>query len=90
MKLVLGTRASPLARAQTELARAALAGAHPALAIEVRVVKTEGDRNRSSPIAELGTGAFTKELEEALLAGTVDLAVHSLKDMPTDVAKGLA
>jgi hydroxymethylbilane synthase len=86
---IIGSRGSPLARAQIELTRAALAKAHPGLEVTVKIVKTEGDKNKA-PIGTLSTGAFTKELEDALLRGEVDLAVHSLKDLPTDMAKGLA
>jgi hydroxymethylbilane synthase len=59
------------------------------VAVEVKIVKTEGDKNRVASIAQLGTGAFTKELEEALERRDVDLAVHSLKDLPTEIKKGL-
>src|SRR5207245_1679174 len=89
LKIVLGSRGSPLARAQIELTKAAFARVLPDLEVQVNLVKTEGDRNKA-PIGSLGTGAFTKELEDALLAGKCDLAVHSLKDLPTDLAAGLA
>ncbi len=87
--LVLGTRGSPLARAQTDLTRDALGRARPDAKVEVKIVKTEGDKDRVSPIQNLGTGAFTKELEDALERRDVDLAVHSLKDLPTEIKKGL-
>lgn len=87
--MILGTRGSPLARAQTDLTRSALARARPDAAVEVKIVKTEGDKDRVSPIQNLGTGAFTKELEDALERRDVDLAVHSLKDLPTEIKKGL-
>lgn len=87
--LVLGTRGSPLARAQTDLTRAALAKARPDATVEIKIVKTQGDKDRVSPIGDLGTGAFTKELEDALERKDVDLAVHSLKDLPTVIQKGL-
>ncbi len=82
-KLVVGTRASALARVQTGLVVAALQARHPELALETRLVRTGGDRDRRTPLAELGgEGIFVKELESALLTGEIDLAVHSLKDMP--------
>lgn len=90
MKIVIGTRGSPLARAQVELTRAALAKARPDVELEVKILKTQGDRDRATSIAQMGTGVFTKELEDALRAKTIDLAVHSLKDLPTDIAPGLA
>ncbi len=93
-KLTIGTRGSPLALAQTELVRAALAAAHAELAepdaVHVRIMRTSGDRFVDRPLAEIGgKGLFTKEIEEALLQGTIDLAVHSLKDMPTELPEGL-
>ena len=88
----IGTRGSPLALAQAAEVRARLEAAHgPGRhAFEVRVIKTTGDRIQDRPLAEAGgKGLFTKELEEALLAGEIDLAVHSMKDMPTLLPAGL-
>ena len=83
-RVALGTRGSPLARAQAELARRALLSAHPAIAIDVVVVRTSGDRLRDRPLADIGgKGLFTRELDAALRDGRVDLAVHSLKDVPS-------
>jgi hydroxymethylbilane synthase len=92
--LRLGTRGSPLALAQAAEARARLASFHAELggagAIEIVPIRTSGDRPSSRPLAEEGgKGLFTKEIEEALLAGAIDLAVHSLKDMPTVSPPGL-
>ncbi len=82
----VGTRASKLARRQTEIVVEKLKLHFPDLAIEVIPLTTRGDSQRDRPIAELGaTGVFVKELEEALLAHEVDLVVHSLKDLPTDI-----
>ena len=93
-RLVIGTRGSPLALAQANLARDMLLAAHPALApedAEIRVIRTTGDRILDRALAEVGgKGLFTKEIEEALLAGEIDLAVHSMKDMPTALPDGLA
>ena len=85
--LRLGTRGSALALAQAELVRGALAASWPDLAapgaIEIVVIRTTGDRIQDRPLSAIGgKGLFTKELEEALAAGTIDLAVHSVKDLP--------
>lgn len=87
-RLRIGTRGSPLALAQSEETAARLRLTQPALAepgaIEIVVIKTTGDRILDRPLAEVGgKGLFTKEIDEALLAGRVDLAVHSAKDLPT-------
>ena len=90
--LKIGTRGSPLALAQAHETQARLMEAHgmPAEAFEVVVISTSGDRIQDRPLSEAGgKGLFTKEIEEALLAGTIDIAVHSSKDMPTMLPDGL-
>ena len=90
--LRIGTRGSPLALAQARQVRARLAQAHglDPERIALEVIRTTGDRVRDRPLAEVGgKGLFTKEIEEALAAGAVDLAVHSAKDMPTVLPDGL-
>ncbi len=92
--LRIGTRGSPLALWQANETRRLLAAAHPALAaagaIEIRVIRTTGDRIQDRTLAEAGgKGLFTKEIEEALIAGEIDLAVHSMKDVPTWLPDGL-
>src|SRR5438477_11431967 len=90
--LRLGTRSSPLALAQARMVRQALAAAHglEAEQIAITAIRTSGDRIQDRPLAEAGgKGLFTKEIEEALLAGSIDLAVHSAKDMPTVLPGGL-
>ena len=90
--VTVGTRASALARTQTELVIALLVAAHHGLACETRVIATAGDRTQESgrPLPEIGgKGLFTAELERALLDGEIDLAVHSLKDLPTEDAPGV-
>ncbi|GBD42309.1 Porphobilinogen deaminase [bacterium HR39] len=92
--LVIGTRGSPLARRQTEMVVAALRAAVPELAepdaIGIEVVRTSGDRFVDRPLAEIGgNGLFTREIEERLAAGLVDIAVHSLKDVPGILPEGL-
>ncbi|MCE0522840.1 MAG: hydroxymethylbilane synthase [Methylacidiphilales bacterium] len=90
--LILGSRGSPLALAQTRHVVAELKRAWPGRNFEIHVIKTEGDRLSESADAgttKLGKGLFTAELERALLAGDIDLAVHSLKDLPTTGTEGL-
>jgi hydroxymethylbilane synthase len=92
MTIRIGTRGSPLALVQANETKARLATAHgldPA-EIEIVVISTTGDRVRDRPLAEIGgKGLFTKELEDALLAGSIDLAVHSMKDVPAHLPGGL-
>ncbi len=86
----LGTRGSKLAMTQTHWVAARLADQHPGLEVIVELVRTTGDRVQNRPLAELGViGAFTRELDQALLEGRVDVAVHSLKDVPTEGAEGI-
>lgn len=92
--LRIGTRGSPLALAQAHEVRDRLQAAHPALraegATEVVILSTRGDRILDRPLAEIGgKGLFTEEIEAALLDGSLDLAVHSMKDMPTALPSGL-
>ena len=88
--LRVATRGSALALAQTRLAVEALRRGHPELSIELVEVSTEGDRDRITPLSEIGgRGVFVRAVEEALLDGRADFAVHSLKDMPTDMPEGL-
>ncbi len=88
--LRIGTRGSPLARWQAEWVAQAVRAVHPDLAIELVEIKTQGDRDRTSPISAIGgMGLFTKEIQRALLDGRVDVAVHSLKDLPTRGPEGL-
>ncbi|MEZ5812415.1 MAG: hydroxymethylbilane synthase [Rhizobiaceae bacterium] len=90
--LRIGTRGSPLALAQAEETRSRLKAAHglPESAFAIEVITTSGDRIQNRPLAAVGgKGLFTKEIEEALLAGRIDIAVHSAKDMPTVLPDGL-
>lgn len=83
-KIRIGTRGSPLARWQAEWVATRLCAAHPGLTVELVEIKTHGDRDRNSPLAMIGgAGLFTKEIQRALLDGRVEVAVHSLKDLPT-------
>jgi hydroxymethylbilane synthase len=88
--LVMGTRGSALALAQSRQVAAALQEAHPGLAIEERIIRTTGDKLQGAPLPSIGgKGVFTKEIEDALLRGDIDFAVHSLKDLPPDLPDGL-
>jgi hydroxymethylbilane synthase len=96
--LKIGTRGSALALAQAEMVECALAAAYPELELERVIVKTVGDKRTDLRFSEFGAkgeaivdkGIFTKELEEALAAGDIDIAVHSLKDVPTDLPEGFS
>ena len=89
-KIVIGTRGSELALWQSNWVAAELRRLHPSLAIETTVIKTTGDKILDSPLSKIGDkGLFTKEIENALLDNSIDLAVHSLKDVPTNLAGGL-
>lgn len=92
-KIRIGTRGSPLALAQAREVMARLVAAHRLVVNECKlvVIKTTGDQITDRPLVEAGgKGLFTKELEEALFAGDIDLAVHSMKDMPALLPEGLA
>ncbi|HEX4141303.1 MAG TPA: hydroxymethylbilane synthase [Candidatus Methylacidiphilales bacterium] len=90
--IILGTRGSPLALSQARQVMTDLKKAWPGRNFEIHVIKTEGDklaeRVETEPV-KLGKGLFTAELERALIEGQIDLAVHSLKDLPTCMAEGL-
>lgn len=89
-RLVIGSRGSPLALCQADWARTALLQANPGLDVRIDVIRTKGDHELNLPVARIGgKRVFTREIEEALLAGRIDLAVHSLKDLPTRLPRGL-
>lgn len=88
--LVIGTRRSRLARIQTSFVRDALLRAFPGLEIEERIILTKGDKILDAPLAKIGDkGLFTREIEQQLLEDGIDLAVHSYKDLPTELPDGL-
>jgi hydroxymethylbilane synthase len=88
--LLIGTRGSRLARIQAETVREMLSSLHPDRAWLLREIRSEGDVRRQASLASIGgRGVFVKALEDKLLMGEIDLAVHSLKDMPTRLATGL-
>ena len=89
-KIVIGTRGSKLARWQAEHIAGLLRKTTPGVVVEIKLIVTTGDKILDVPLAQIGgKGLFTKELETAMLAGEIDLAVHSLKDMPTELPQGL-
>lgn len=90
----IGTRGSRLARWQAEWVAGRLRAHHPGLSVALIEIRTQGDRDRNTPLAAMaggsgGTGLFTKEIQRAVVEGTVDVAVHSLKDLPTRGPEGL-
>lgn len=90
-KITIGTRGSALALKQSDIAKTALLNTNPSLTITVEIIKTEGDTNMSPiPLDSIGKGWFTKEIEESLQSGSIDLAVHSLKDLGDVLPDSLA
>lgn len=88
--LRIGARGSPLSLAQTGLVARLLEEANPGLVTKIIPIKTSGDKMRDTPLSQIGgKGLFVKEIEEALLDGRVDLAVHSAKDLPGELPEGL-
>ncbi len=86
----LGTRGSPLAMWQAERVQSLLQDANPDIVIEIEVIQTTGDKILDKPLVQIGDkGLFTKEIEIALLDGAIDFAVHSFKDLPTQLPDGL-
>ena len=89
-KIVLGTRGSKLAMWQAEWVKAGLENAHEGITVELNKIKTTGDKILDVPLAKVGgKGLFVKEIEEAMLRGEIDIAVHSMKDVPTEFPEGL-
>lgn len=88
-KIVIGSRGSKLALTQAAIVKGHLQASHPELKVSVEIIKTSGDLN-PEPLSVIGgKGVFTKELEEALMDRRIDIAVHSLKDLPTIIPEGL-
>ena len=86
----IGTRGSKLALVQSEYVKRRMEEAYPEDTFELVIIKTTGDKVTDKPLAAIGTkGLFVKEIEEALLLGSIDMAVHSMKDMPAECATGL-
>lgn len=90
-RLVIGSRGSKLALWQSEWVRSTLLALTPQLDVQIEIIKTSGDVLKDAPLSVIGgKGVFTKEIEEALLDERIDLAVHSLKDLPTRLPEGLS
>lgn len=90
MKLVVGTRGSNLALVQTNWVVDQLKKANPGVEFEVKIIKTKGDLIKDLPLDKIGDkGLFVKEIEKSLLDGEIDMAVHSMKDMPSYLPEGL-
>ena len=90
MRIVVGTRGSPLAVVQTEAVLELLRRRHPNVEFVVKEIRTQGDIAGEAPLAKLPRGIFAKELENALARGEIDMAVHSFKDLPTDLDAGFS
>src|SRR3990170_2891312 len=89
-KIVIGSRGSQLAVVQAESVAAGISEKYPGIEVGISRIVTRGDREDRVPLDRMaGIGVFVKELEEALLDGRIDLAVHSLKDMPAGIPAGL-
>ena len=90
-KLIIGTRGSRLALVQSEFVKSLLKKNYPEMEIETKTIKTKGDIIQNTPLAKIGDkGLFTKEIEDALLNNEIDVAVHSMKDLPTRLPDGLS
>ena len=90
MKIKVGTRGSALALAQTRFVIERLEKAYPQDTFEIVVIRTTGDREQKKALDQIGSkGIFTTEIEQALMAGEIQMAVHSMKDMPGEIAEGL-
>lgn len=90
MKIVVGTRGSKLALIQSNWVVEELKKANPGVDFEVKIIKTKGDLITNLPLHKIGDkGLFTKEIEQQLLDGNIDMAIHSMKDMPSTLPKGL-
>ncbi|MCX7762733.1 MAG: hydroxymethylbilane synthase [Candidatus Kryptonium sp.] len=89
-KIIIGTRGSKLALWQTEFVKEKLSKVVPDIEFEIKIIKTTGDKILNSPLSKIGDkGIFTREIEIELLDGKIDMAVHSLKDLPTKLPDGL-
>ncbi|HDP98084.1 MAG TPA: hydroxymethylbilane synthase [bacterium] len=89
-RIVIGSRGSRLALTQSEMVKSLLVQQHADLSVDIKIIKTKGDVILDTPLAKIGDkGLFTKEIEDALLNNEIDLAVHSMKDLPTLLPKEL-
>ena len=89
-KLIIGTRGSALALKQAHYVQNLLQSAHPHIGVEIKTIQSLGDNQQETPLPEIGAkGLFTAEIESELLSQKIDLAVHSLKDLPSTLPEGL-
>ncbi len=89
-RIIIGTRGSRLALAQSELVKSLLEKIYLKIKVELKIIKTKGDIIQNTPLAKIGDkGLFTKEIEDALINNEIDMAVHSMKDLPTKLPDGL-
>jgi hydroxymethylbilane synthase len=89
-KIIIGARSSKLSLVQTDIVKNLLLELEPRLSVEVKVITTTGDRNmKPIPLDTIGKGWFTKEIDKELLRGSIDIAIHSLKDLPETLPDGL-
>lgn len=90
-RLIIGTRGSKLACTQTQWVADQLKNSHARLSLEIKVIQTAGDRDQIAPLPAIGgKGLFTQELDQQLIDGEIDCAVHSMKDLPTELPEGIA
>ncbi len=83
MEIIIGTRGSKLALTQTNFVKSLLENLNENISVSIKIIKTTGDKDQSTKLSNLGLGVFTKELDLKMLNGEIDIAVHSLKDVPT-------
>ncbi|HEY3251894.1 MAG TPA: hydroxymethylbilane synthase [Ignavibacteria bacterium] len=89
-KIIIGTRGSELAKWQAEWAKKNLENLYSEIRVEIKIIKTQGDQVQDISLSKIGDkGLFTKAIEDELLEGSIDIAVHSLKDLPTQLPEGL-
>ena len=89
-KLIIGTRGSALALKQAHYVQNLLQSEHPHIGIEIKIIQSLGDNKQETPLSKIGEkGLFTAEIESELLSQKIDLAVHSLKDLPSTLPEGL-
>lgn len=88
--IIIGTRGSKLALWQSNWVKSVIEEKFPDVSVDLLIIKTKGDKIQDVPLAKVGgKGLFVKEIEEAMLEGRIDLAVHSMKDMPSELPEGL-
>ena len=89
-KIIIGSRGSKLALIYAEKAKKTILGKHADLSIDIKIIKTSGDIHHSKNLSEIGgKGLFSKQIEQELLDKKIDIAVHALKDLPSDETDGL-